>query len=200
MPHFDHNIITEVLNELFASHGFFGMYLGSLFLGENAIIIAFTMGQQNYLDFKQLIPGAFLGSLSADLFWFAVSRFFLSRYKIRQRIEKSQIISGWIYKTVVRDNSIWTFTIIKFLVGLRLVLTIAFVLVKNIRFIDFLGYCLLSNAVFIAALYLLSLMISLGINVLPLYNNIVIVLLASVLAVVIINILQKYVYKLLLKK
>lgn len=183
--------IGALLIGLISTYGIFVLFFGTFFLGENVILVAFILAAQGYIKFNHAIPIVFLGSLSADLFWYFFSGLFLSKYQIQNFIEDRKNYLNKLIHLILKKPPLLVFTFIKFLVGIRLILTLAFIMMKKISFGSYLLLCVISNTIFISALYGIALLTNKGINVLPFYHNVSTVLAASVCIMVLLNLLPR---------
>lgn len=171
----------------------FGLFIGAFLLGENIILIAFLLSAQGYLEPSSTIIICFLGSLSADLFWYFFGNIFLPDYKVLKFLENDKFYGNRFINLLLRQNQLVTFTFIKFLVGIRLILTLGFVLIKKVSFFRYLLLCIISNSIFIIVLYGFTFLAKKGIAVLPIYHNFNTVLLSGVFLVILINLIPRIV-------
>ncbi len=187
MENLEPGFISNTLLHLVSTYGVFGVYLGTFFLGENIILIALLLSLQGYLDVWTVVIYSFLGSLSADLFWYFFGNAFFTHQKILTFIEERKKSSKMI-NFLLKQNLLITFTLIKFLVGIRLILTLGFILIKKISFVRYFFLCILSNSLFVLALYGFASLVKKGINVLNLYHSFNTILISGIALIFIINI------------
>ena len=166
-----------------------GIFIISLFLGENATIPAFVLANQGYLNLTVVIVAAYLASLSADLFWYFICRFFFKKFDLEKWYRKTNISNQRIYKFVLDKHIFFSITFIKFLIGLRLILTLAMIMIKKFTFKKFLIFSVLSNVVLISGLSILGLLVSRGIDLLPVYRGISGMFTIIVLSVILVNVI-----------
>ncbi len=166
------------------------IFVSSFFLGEYATIPLFILGIKGYADLKTIAITIYLASLSADLFWYIIARTFLKNYDINKWYEKANISNQKMFKFILDNNILFSITFIKFLIGLRLILTLSLILIKKLSFKEFLGFSILSNIFLIIGLYLIGLSVSHGLNLIPVYKGISGVISLIIITLVVVNIIQ----------
>ncbi|MDP2838312.1 MAG: VTT domain-containing protein [Candidatus Moranbacteria bacterium] len=125
-----------------------------LLTGEGGAIVAFAFAAQGYLDPASAIVFAFLGSFSADLFWYYATTGAIKPWFIRRAAEKpldeekSRAFIG-----LVENHPYILLIILKFLMGIRLMLTIYILTKKKINLKAYFLCTLLGNLLFITILF-----------------------------------------------
>lgn len=128
--------------------------VGTFLLGENVALAVFALSAQGYIDPVSAIIFVFIGSMSADIFWFFMTEFVIRKYyeehftKKATKGEHKQFLIKLIDKYFF-----WVLILIKFLIGMRLILTIYIVLKNRIPFwrkvmLDAVGTVLLFTVLF----------------------------------------------------
>ncbi|OGM95873.1 MAG: hypothetical protein A2816_00070 [Candidatus Yanofskybacteria bacterium RIFCSPHIGHO2_01_FULL_39_44] len=166
-----------------------GIFIASFFLGENVTIPAFVLANQGYLDLKIVIIAAYCASLSADLFWYCICRLFFKKFDLDKWYNKANISNQRIYKFVLDKHIFFSITFIKFLIGLRLILTLALIMIKKFTFKKFFIFSVLSNIVLIFGLSILGLLVSRGIDLLPIYRGISGIFTIIILSLILVNVI-----------
>lgn len=122
--------------------------------GENGAIVAFALSAQGYINPVSAAIFAFLGSFLADLFWYvacasALRPCVLKRTKQDLKPEKppSTLIG------LARLHPYITLTILKFLMGVRLMLTIYILTSRKIPFRAYFICTAFGNLLFISVLF-----------------------------------------------
>ncbi len=150
----------------------YGIFIASFFLGENATIPAFVLSHQGVLNVWTVVIATYLASLCADIFWYGVCYFFFRKFDLEKWYNKTHISNQKIYRFILDKHVFVSVTFIKFLIGLRLILTLALILIKKFSFKKYLIFSILSNLFLVAGLFIIGILISYGINVLPVYRGI----------------------------
>lgn len=149
--------LNSLLQSDFVLISAFAVWLSTFSLGENGALIAFTLSLQGFIDPLLAMSFVFLGSLSADLFWFimttsAIRPWYERRFK---KPEATKEAAG-PFLGIAEKHPYGVLVIIKFLVGIRLFLTIYILTKKHIRFGAYLICNVLANILFTGAVYLLA--------------------------------------------
>ncbi len=110
-----------MLVEALSEHWILATFVGTLIIGENAILVAlvFASGQSS-LIYGEVLLTSYVATLSADLFWYSIGRYGLtsiSRKASPENIPESAL------KRIFDEHLFASLLLIKFLVGLRVVLT-----------------------------------------------------------------------------
>lgn len=169
------------------NYGAWGVFFGSFLMGENVILVAFLLGAQGYLTFNPLFP-AFMGSLSADFFWYFFNKFLLPKESITNILEKKHYSVQFI-NFLIRQKVFVTFTFIKLLVGIRLILTVALIRLRKFTFLEYFSLCILSNSIFIFVQYGLAALTQKGVNIIPIYHNLNTVIGIALLLIILIHLM-----------
>ncbi len=170
----------------------YGIFIASFFLGENVTIPAFVLANQGYVSIWVVLVATYLASLCADIFWYGICYFFFKKFDLEKWYNKTHISNQRIYKFILEKHTFVSITFIKFLVGLRLILTLALILIKKFSFKKFVLFSALSNIVLIAGLSILGLLISHGLNLLPIYRGVSSIVTIVIISLLIVNILPLF--------
>jgi hypothetical protein len=134
----------------------------TLFLGESGALPVFLLSFQGFMHPASAAFFVFLGSMTADLFWYfmtvsAIRPWYLKFLAKKLSAEESRpfIISAEKYPYLM-------LVLIKFFVGIRLFLTIHIVTKKNISFHTYFVCNLLANILFVAVLFFLTWILNAG--------------------------------------
>lgn len=102
-------------------HWMLATFVGTLIAGENAILVAlvFASGQPS-LVYGGVLVTAYIATLLADIFWYMVGRYGLTSIGRKFSVED---ISDSAIKRLFDQHWFLSLLLIKFLVGLRVVLT-----------------------------------------------------------------------------
>ncbi|MBP5993379.1 MAG: hypothetical protein KA731_00565 [Candidatus Moranbacteria bacterium] len=113
--------VLGMLVEALAEHWMLATFVGTLIAGENAILVAlvFASGQPS-LVYGGVLATAYIATLSADLFWYAVGRYGLASISRKASVDD---IPASALKRLFDEHLFVSLLLIKFLVGLRVALT-----------------------------------------------------------------------------
>ncbi len=185
----------------------FTIWLITFLSGENGAIFILAVALNHFIDLPLAIVFIFLGSLSADMFWYLVTISTLRPWiqKRFQQKTQTEAQSHASLFSLAKNHPYTVLILIKFLVGLRLVLTIYIASRTDIPFRRYFICNVIANILFVGALYGLSWLISMGVGgVLDVKNNlfhlITIVLVITVGTQLIIRSLQRPLERLLARK
>ncbi len=135
----------------------FAVWLSTFSLGENGALIAFTLSLQGFIDPSIALCFVFLGSLSADMFWYVMTTSAIRPwYERRFGTSKTAKEAAGPFLSLAEKHPYGVLVIIKFLVGIRLFLTIYILTKKHIRLSAYLLCNILANILFTSAVYLLA--------------------------------------------
>nr|AEQ20527.1 DedA membrane associated protein [uncultured bacterium CSLC2] len=140
--------ITTILS----TYGLVAVYLATFLFGENGILAAFILAAQGYLSPESVFVYALLGSLSADVFWFWVSRVFKSSYEKRFPRTAPEVTSPFLLRMADKHTFLFL-TFIKFLFGMRIFFTLYILLKKHISFTRYLLINVVGTVLFIGVLF-----------------------------------------------
>ncbi len=122
--------------------------------GENGALIAFAFSAQGFISPADALIFSFLGSFSADLFWyFIIVSTFRSWYErhFKKTLRASDTKRSFLS---LADNHPYALLILlKFLVGVRLILTFYILTKKKLPFQAYFFCILLGNILFVAVLF-----------------------------------------------
>ena len=167
-------------------------YLSVFLLGENGVLAASILSSQGYLSPQTVFLYAALGSLSADIFWYSVIVFGLKRtYEKRFLKEKQSEEKMFVLKIAERHTFLFL-TFIKFLIGMRLFLTIYILLKKHIPFMKYLLINCIGTVLFIGVLFPLGWLLGEGVSsALSLERGAVGLVSAAVVVIILANLLPR---------
>lgn len=150
---------TTTLKTFLEQYEALTIFISVFLTGENAAIAIFALSAQGLINPVHALVYAFLGSLASDVFWF-----FITEYVLRERYEKrleraTKDKSNRFFMHLIDKHFFWTLIFIKFLVGIRLILTIYIVIKNKIPFktkvaLDALGTIIFMGAIFPIGWYL----------------------------------------------
>ncbi len=115
------------------------IFLGALLFGETVIIAAAALAAQGHWSVEAVFAWAFLGTVVADVGWFAVAERSLGRLtRMAEGEDRRARTLAWLQRrTGSRPFLVLLF--IKFLYGTR-ILTILYLSMREVRTRDFVGY------------------------------------------------------------
>lgn len=126
--------------------------------GENGGLLSIAMAFRGYIDISEALVFTFLGSLSADVFWYGVTmRTILpvfDRWSAKKK-KQAKDSDGLQFFSIADKHPYLLLIFIKFMVGLRLILTIYVVAKHRIPFYRYLLCNALANTLFVLGLYIL---------------------------------------------
>lgn len=151
------NFLNSLLQSDFVFVSAFAVWLSTFSLGENGALIAFTLSLQGFIDPLVALSFVFLGSLSADMFWYIMTTSAIRPwYERKFKKPKASKESVGTFVHIAERHPYFVLVIIKFLVGIRLFLTI-YILTKNrIGLGAYLICNVLANILFTGTVYLLA--------------------------------------------
>lgn len=136
----DHiSLILHVMQDALELHAVATVTIGTFLLGENAALAAFALSAQGYINPVLAVLCVFIGSMLADIFWFFMTEYVIRRY-YEERFEKRLVKAEQkddekrFIITLIDKHFFWVLIFIKFLMGMRLLLTIYIVLKNRIPF------------------------------------------------------------------
>lgn len=140
------------------------VWLGAFLLGESGMLAAFALAAQGHLAVGTAIIWAFLGSLSADIFWYLIIEKVIKKRDKTYFQKKSDTEIQMLLIRLADRHTFLVLTFIKFLVGMRLLLTIYIVLMKHIPFKTYLLLNTIGTVFFIAVLFPLGWFLGKGLS------------------------------------
>ncbi|USN88739.1 MAG: hypothetical protein H6780_04605 [Candidatus Nomurabacteria bacterium] len=143
----------------------FMVWAATISMGEIGGLLSITMALQGHLHIAVALFFTFLGSLSADVFWYGVTRFtawsWLKDWFQKRELTKTKPAKQSFF--ALADKYPYVLLLfIKFMVGMRLVLTIYVVAKHQIPFAKYLFFNVLANVLFIGTLFGFVLIFSQG--------------------------------------
>lgn len=158
----------QFLQEMLQNHGALVALVATFLSGENAALALFALSAQGYITPLKAIVFVFCGSMLADIFWF-----FVTEYILRPYYEKKGGVSLALRpknKTeekvlhLIDHHFFWMLIFIKFLIGMRLVLTIYIVLKNKIPFYKKVAYDAVGTLIFLAVLFPIGFLFGKGVS------------------------------------
>ncbi|QQR64574.1 hypothetical protein IPH92_03360 [Candidatus Kaiserbacteria bacterium] len=137
----------------------FVIWLITFLTGENGALLALVLAFQGYLPIQDAILFSFLGSLSADIFWYGMTVSTIRPWiekKFKKKFPKKVEAEQRSFFALADTHPYIVLVFIKFLVGIRLFLTVYIISKKNIPFIRYVIVNVFANILFIAGLTLLA--------------------------------------------
>jgi membrane protein DedA with SNARE-associated domain len=126
--------LIESLRILLEHHGVLTTVVSVFFLGENAAIAIFALSAQGFIHPVTAVLSAFTGSILSDIFWFFIAERYL-RHSYDEHLAKATAKkSSRFFIRLVDTHFFLVLIFIKFLIGMRLVLTLYIVLKNKIPF------------------------------------------------------------------
>ncbi len=133
----------------------FASWFATFIAGENGALFSIIFALQGFIPVSDALLFSFLGSLSADLFWYGVTistiRPWLDR-RIKKKMSEGKMEEKPLFSVADKYPYV-VLVFIKFLVGIRLLLTIYIVAKRKIHFHLYLLCNVLANILFIGVLY-----------------------------------------------
>lgn len=128
--------LSTLIQQGLESYGELVVMVSVFLLGENAAISVFALSANQYIDPVTALIYAFLGSLASDVFWFFVTEYILRERYEKKFLEASKEKENKFFMKLIDKHFFWTLIFIKFLVGMRLILTIYIVIKNRIPFLQ----------------------------------------------------------------
>jgi membrane protein DedA with SNARE-associated domain len=158
----DHTTIVwtiDVIQSLLTHCGVLIVIVGVFLLGENAALAAFALSAKGFIDPVTAFICAFIGSLASDIFWFFITKYVLRKHYEKRLEKESHKRKNRLLIHLAEKHFFWTLIFIKFLIGMRLILTLYIVLKNKIPFsqkvvLDSIGTVLFMSALFPVGWYL----------------------------------------------
>lgn len=149
--------LIQSLQEPLAHHGELIVAVSVLMFGENAALAIFALAAKGYIDPVTAFIWACIGSLASDIFWFFVTEHIL-RKRFGKYFETKEKTSR-LFMHLTENYFFWTLIFIKFLAGIRLMLTIYIVIKNRIPFstkviLDAIGTVIFMSVLFPIGWYL----------------------------------------------
>lgn len=137
----------------------FAIWFVTFIAGENGGLLSVILAFHGYFGFFEALFFTFLGSLSADVFWyFATTKMIIPLHQkwFKKKLEKSKVSQNKSFLKAVDRHPYLFLVFIKFLVGVRLLLTIYIVIQHRISFRAYLICNVIANTLFVAGIYTLA--------------------------------------------
>lgn len=154
--------MIEFLMGIVSEHWAFSVYFGTVLLNENVILPAFSLsvglGWERYLGVG-LLAGAAV--LTNDIILYGAARYGVSR--LVQPLSEEERIESWFEKIFFR-NILFSLLFIKFLFGIRTVLTLYLITKKKIGFFSYVLYSLCGIFLYVILLGIFGWLIGQGVG------------------------------------
>jgi membrane protein DedA with SNARE-associated domain len=149
--------LIQSLQEPLARHGEIIVAVSVLMFGENAALAIFALSAKGFINPVTAFIWAFIGSLASDIFWFFVTEHILRKRFGRYFETKGK--TNRLFMHLTENYFFWTLIFIKFLAGIRLMLTIYIVIKNRIPFstkviLDAIGTVIFMSVLFPIGWYL----------------------------------------------
>lgn len=122
--------IVSTMHEVLDHYGALAIILATFLLGENAALASFALSAEGYIHPIKAIIFVFIGSMLADTFWFLVTEYILKKHYKKYLDTKLKNSNEKMLARLVDNHFFLVIIFIKFLVGVRLFLTIYIILKK----------------------------------------------------------------------
>lgn len=155
------DILTAFLNQ----HWVWATYFGTMVLNESAILVAFSFSSGSGVG-RTLGIGfvAGLGVFTNDLILYALARYGLRRFQYRAPSPESAAEVQTIFERLFLRSTFLSLLFVKFLFGLRLILTLYLITKKNMSLVTFILFDLCGIALYIVVLGGIGWMIGQGLS------------------------------------
>lgn len=189
-------LLTQLIQDIRPEHWYGFVFLGTFLLGENIILAACIFAATKPDTFSGTLTTAFLATLAADIFWYLLTVHVLAKTRFarpfRNRATADTTRLPW---HIIHRSPALVLLVIKFLVGVRILLSVSIILKTRLSFRKFLLFDALGAVLFIAILGIVGWLIGTGIN--PSAYHI---LTTIVFSVVILSLLLHLLSRILFKK
>ena len=133
----EHEFLAQVIHtveNLLVNYGAYTAAISVFFLGENAAIAVFALSFLGFINPLTAFFFAFIGSILSDIFWFFIAEFVLRKHYEKQLREAKETSSNRFFMNLIDKHFFWMLIFIKFMVGVRLILTLYIVLKNKVPF------------------------------------------------------------------
>lgn len=145
--------MVDILDNVLLDHGGLTSLIGTFLLGENAAIAIFALSAQGYIHPVKALTFVFMGSMLADIFWFFMTEYVIRRHYEKRVTDSLQGEDRRFIISLIDRHFFWVLIFIKFLMGMRLVLTIYIVLKNRIPFVQKVILDAIGTVLFLAVLF-----------------------------------------------
>jgi membrane protein DedA with SNARE-associated domain len=143
--------LIQSLQEPLARHGEIIVAVSVLMFGENAALAIFALSAKGFINPVTAFIWAFIGSLASDIFWFFVTEHILRKRFGRYFETKGK--TNRLFMHLTENYFFWTLIFIKFLAGIRLMLTIYIVIKNRIPFSTKVTLDAIGTVIFMSVLF-----------------------------------------------
>lgn len=163
----DHQFISLIMGFVQTALSVYGaatVGFAVFLMGESAILAVAALSAQGFIGIKTALVWSFIGSLSADIFWYSmITKFFKKQSKEHLQETKPSEDQALLLHFAQHHTFVVLF-FIKFLVGMRLFLTFYIVLKKHIKFGTYLWINSLGTLLFVGILFPLGWLLGKGVS------------------------------------
>lgn len=156
--------LTQLIQEGVQSEYWYTVvFLGTFLLGENMILATSIVAATQPYIFPSTFAIELLATLSADIFWYLMAVHVVAKTRFNNLFEK---INAYTEKTPwhIASSPVLLLLIIKFLVGVRILLLVSIVLKTKLSFIEFLFLNTLGVILFVTVINGIGWLIGSGIH------------------------------------
>ncbi len=185
----------HLLQEMLQNHGALVATIATFLSGENAALALFALSAQGYIHPIKALFFVFCGSMLADIFWFVVTE-----YVLRPYYEKKGGVSFALRPKNKTEEKVlrridthffWMLIFIKFLIGMRLVLTIYIVLKNKIPFYKKVAYDAAGTIIFLAVLFPIGFLFGKGVSSIFSYTENIMNIISLVVSIIVFMFIAK---------
>ena len=186
--------VLSMMHTVLDQYGDLVVVLATFLLGENAALATFALSAQGYIHPLKAVVFVFIGSMLADTFWFLVTEYILKRHYKKYIDAKLKKGDEKMLARLVDNHFFVVLIFIKFLVGVRLFLTIYIILKNKIPFYKLALLNAVGTVLFIAVIFPMGWFFGKGFSSMMLAGNWLIKVLSMVVFVVLfVNFLSRFV-------
>lgn len=137
-------------------YGPWAIFISVFLFGEAAIFVSLLLSQQGLISLTLVFIYAVIGTLSADVFWFFVGRYF-PKQMIPDFMKRTVLDSAYsFFKSLTKDKFFLSLLFLKFFVGIRLAI-ILYIARQKITFVRFFIYDALGTVIYMFLVTILTL-------------------------------------------
>lgn len=189
------SFVSVDMRSFLQAYGPAAAYIGAVLMGEFAILAVFILSAQGYIDPTLAFVASILGMASTDVFWFLFGFYYSTRKHNWHKKESLVRRTAAFWERVATKNIFMSLLFVKFLYGIRWATLIYFGL-RRTKVKTFLYYDVIGVFVFVGVLFAVGWLAGRGIvNLLPVYDNAVLLVFGFVLAFIFVEIFHVYIRK-----
>lgn len=145
-----------------ANHWLVSTYFGTMIFNENAILAAFSLSINGSIgQYIGIALAAIAGTLTNDLVIFAVTRHWI-KYFSKEKVNKKE--ASTIFEKIFFRNIFLSLLFIKFVFGMRIILTVYIIAKKELSFKKYLRYNLCGISLYVFVLGVIGWLIGKGVS------------------------------------